>query len=105
MIAHDKTLLENTFFLEGAESLKQAGFVTPEQLSKAKTATPVLKTHNNILVRIGFFLLGCLLYSSIVGVLSLFGLSLAESGYKVMVYFFAAIGLAGSELLARQNYY
>lgn len=105
MIAHDKTLLENTFFLEGAKSLKQAGFVTPEQLAKAKTATPVLKTHNNILVRIGFFLLGCLLYSSIVGVLSLFGLSLAESGYKVMVYFFAAIGLAGSELLARQNYY
>lgn len=47
MIAHDRQLLANTFFIEAASSLKDGGFITKEQLSDAKFKTPRLKTNSN----------------------------------------------------------
>lgn len=106
MIAHDRTLLGNTFFIDGAQTLKEGGFISKSQLEAAKTETPVLKTHRNFLVRIGFFILGSMLYSSIVGVISLFLFTIADiNNYEWAVYLYAMVGLAGSELLARQNFF
>jgi hypothetical protein len=107
MIAHDKQLLANTFFIEGAKSLRDGGFITTEQLNEAKIKTPRLKTNGNLLVRAGFFVLGCLLYSSIVGVISLFGFTIFENmvHYEWAIYSYALVGLAGSELLSREKFF
>lgn len=105
MIAFDKTLLDNTFFVAGAKSLKNGGFLTGEQLLTVKSRFPTLRTQNNILIRIGFFILGCLLYSSIVGMVSLFTMPILEQSYKMMIFVYAAIGLAGTEFFVRKSYY
>ncbi|SCY86410.1 hypothetical protein [Flavobacterium caeni] len=105
MIAYDKTLLANTFFLEGAQTLCDGGFITSEQLAAAHSKTPTLKTHNNLLVRIGFFVLGTLLYSSVVGAASLFVFAILSERYEWALWLYAVVGLAGSEFFARQNFF
>lgn len=105
MIAFDRTLLENTFFVAGAKGFKNGDFLTAEQLLTVKSRFPTLRTQNNILIRIGFFLLGSLLYSSIVGMGSLFTLPILEQNYEAMIFVYAIIGLATTEFLAIQNYY
>ena len=75
MIVHDKNLLNNLFLAEEANSLESGGFISKEQKKFIEKELPVLRSQDNILVRIGFFLLGSLLYSSICGMISLFGLS------------------------------
>lgn len=107
MIAHDKQLLANTFLIESADSLRDGGFITKEQLLAAKFKTPRLKTNSNFLVRIGFMFLGVLLYSSIVGVISLFGITIFQdmTHFEWAIYWYALVGLVGSELLVRQNFF
>ncbi len=105
MIAYDKTRLENTFFLEGAQQLREGGFITREQLASAQGQTPALKTHRNLLVRAGFFLLGSLLYSSISGVVSLFVFTANIDAFKFAIFLYALIGLAGSEFCAKQHFF
>lgn len=105
MIALNKDLLKNTFFIEGAKSLKEAGFITTAQFMSAKVKTPVLKTQSNFLVRLGFLVLGILLYSSIVGVISLFGLTIIEGYFEWVTFLYAIVGLVGIEFLSKQNYF
>lgn len=105
MIALNKDLLRNTFFLENAKTLRDGGFISKEQFLSVKAVTPVLKTQNNFLVRIGFLLLGIFLYSSVAGVVSLFGLAIMEHQFEIFTFVYAIIGLAGIEFLSRQNYY
>lgn len=105
MILLDKSKLENSALIEEAYSLKNAGFIGKEQLDFIKKELPVLNNHKNILVRIGFFLLGCFLYSSLCGVISLLGLSGIEESWKIFPYLFAIIGVVGSEILTKQNYH
>lgn len=104
MIAYDKNLLKNTFLVTEAKALEKARFITKEQFQNAVKALPALKSQHNILIRSGFFILGVFLYSSVSGVLALFGLVNVDLAIG-LVYLFAAIGLVGSELLARQKYY
>ena len=105
MIAINKELLKNTFFVCGAESLREGGFITSEQLRTVRQKYPTLKAQNNPLVRIGFFILGVLLYSSIVGAVSLFAMPVLESNYEIMIFIYAMIGLVGSEFFAKKDYY
>jgi len=106
MIAYDKKLLGNTFFIDGAEALQDGGFITKEQFNEAQVKTPILKTQRNLLVRIGFFFLGTLLYSSIVGVISLLTFSIFElAHFEWAIYSYALVGLVGSELLTQNNYF
>jgi hypothetical protein len=105
MIVYDKTELENVALLEEAHSLKTADFINKEQYSLSKKELAVPKSQNNILIRAGFFLLGCFLYSSICGFISLLSLEGNYENYKVLVFIYSIIGFAGSELLARQKYY
>jgi hypothetical protein len=105
MIAHDKQLLKDLVLLEEANSLQQAGFISKEQKDLIKKQLPDFKNQKNILVRLGFFLLGSFLYSSICGAISLLGLSGEEFFFKICCYIFAVVGFAGAELLTNQKYY
>ena len=105
MIQYDKTELENIFLVEEAYSLKNAGFITKEQYSLILKDLSILKNHKNILIRIGFFLLGSFLYSSICGFLTGITISAFGDNYRILLYIYALIGFAGAELLTRQNYF
>jgi hypothetical protein len=105
MIAYDKNLLKNILLINEAENLQKADFITKEQLDNVSKELPVLKSQNNILIRIGFFLLGVFLYSSICGVVSLLGIDTSNDFFIGLIYVFAIIGFAGTEILAQQKYY
>ncbi|MDQ8015056.1 MAG: hypothetical protein REI96_21605 [Flavobacterium nitrogenifigens] len=105
MIVYNKQLLDNEVLADEANALYKGGFISKEQKKFIEKELPVLKSQNNILVRVGFFLLGCLLYGSICGAISLFGLSAENTFFKICCYIFAAVGFAGVELLANQEYH
>lgn len=104
MIAYDKALLENTFLVTEAVKLKKSGFINDEDLNAIKTQLGSLKTNRNIFVRIGFLLLGFLLYLSIIGVVFLVSLG-SGSNFKVVGFVIAAIGFGILELLCATNYF
>jgi hypothetical protein len=105
MIAHDKQLLNDLALLEEANSLQQAGFINKEQKDLIKKQLPDFKRQKNILVRLGFFLLGSFLYGSICGAISIVGMAGEEYYFKICCYIFAGVGFAGAEFLANQKYY
>lgn len=106
MIVYDKRLLENLRLQEQADSLLQGGFINKVQKRLIEKELPSFKIHYNILIRIGFFLLGAFLYFSIGGAISLFGYNTFPGDYlDICCYIFAFVGLAGSEFFARNNYY
>lgn len=105
MILHDKNLLNNLALVEEAETLQNGGFISKEQTKLIKNALPVFRSQNNILVRLGFFLLGSFLYLSICGAISLIGLSGEDFYFKICCYLFAGVGVVGAEFLANQKYY
>ncbi len=105
MIRHDKQLLNDLAFLDEANSLQNAGFISKDQKDLIKKQLPDFKHQKNILVRLGFFLLGSFLYSSICSAISLLGLSGEEFFFKICCYIFAVVGFAGAEFLANEKYY
>ncbi|MDR7370445.1 hypothetical protein [Flavobacterium aquidurense] len=105
MIAHDKQLLDDLALLEEANSLKNAGFISKEQRDLIKKELSDFHTQKNILVRLGFFLLGSFLYGSICGAISLIGLAGDNVYFNICCYIFAGVGFAGAESLAKQKYY
>lgn len=105
MLAYDKTKLENEALVSEAKVLYKMKFISKAQLAEVSSKLPLLQSNGNILVRIGFFLLGCFLFSSVLGSFMLLFMPLMENNYKVMVYFYALIGLVGTELLAAQYYH
>lgn len=105
MILHDKNLLNNLALVEEAETLQNGGFISKEQTKIIKNALPSFRSQNNILVRLGFFLLGAFLYLSICGAISLIGLSGEDFYFKICCYLFAGVGIIGAEFLANQKYY
>lgn len=105
MIVFDKIKLENSVLIEEADSLKNAGFIGKEQLDFIKKELPELNSHKNILVRIGFFLLGSFLYSSICSAVSLLGISGLDHYWEIFPFIFGIIGIFGSEFLAQKDYH
>jgi multisubunit Na+/H+ antiporter MnhF subunit len=102
MIAYDKTLLDNVYIDEEANRLKESGFISREQYQSIQSQLPRLKSQNNIFIRIGFFILGCMLYSSICGMISLFGVAFIEDAYLPFIYLFAIIGFVAKEFMSRE---
>ncbi|WP_281225769.1 hypothetical protein [Flavobacterium aquiphilum] len=102
MIAYDNTLLDNVYLDEEAHRLKQSGFISEEQYKSFSRQLLKLKSQNNLFIRIAFFILGCLLYSSICGFVSL--LLLATNGNEY-IYFFAIIGFGTKEFMSREMKY
>lgn len=105
MIVYDKALLDNVYIDEEANQLKKSGFISREQYQLISHQLPRLKSQNNIFIRIGFFILGCMLYSSICGMLSLFGVAIIENAYLFFVYLFAIIGFSAKEFMSREMKY
>lgn len=105
MTAVNKQLLENMLLLKEAKKLQKMGFISNDQFDLAKKELPVPSSQYNLLFRIGFFILGSMLYSSISGVITLFTATLTQDNFKITSLFFAIIGLAVSEVLAKKNYY
>lgn len=58
MIVYEKTELQNAALLNEAQSLQKAGFIAKEQYESITKGLVVLKTHDNLLLRILFFILG-----------------------------------------------
>lgn len=104
MIAYDKKLLENTFLVAEAVDMKKSGFLSKEDLDRIKTQLPGLKTNRNIFVRIGFLLLGALLYLSIIGVIALIAFN-RSSDFRMIGFLISIIGFAILEMFCRQNYF
>lgn len=105
MIAYDKKMLDNEALADQADALYKGGFISKEQKKLVEKELPVLKSQKNVLVRIGFFLLGSLLFGSICGAISIFGLQAEHTYFQICCYLFAIIGFVGIELLAKQNYH
>lgn len=105
MIVFDKTLLENTFLVAEAKQLKEKNFISKADLNTIEKELPILKQHNNLLIRFGFFLLGCFLYSSIVGVFSMFFMQALDSNYEWILFLYAIIGFVGCEFFSRMKFY
>ncbi|PIF34043.1 hypothetical protein CLU81_4676 [Flavobacterium sp. 9] len=105
MIVYDKQFLDDLALLGEANSLKEAGFISKEQRDLIKKELPDFRGNSNILVRLGFFLLGAFLYLSVCGAISLLGLSGEQSFFNVCCYIFAIVGFVGAEFLANHKYY
>ena len=65
MIQYDKTDLEHAFLVDEANSLRNAQFIEKLQYNVIHKNLTSLKSQKNILIRIGFFVLGSFLYSSV----------------------------------------
>ncbi|MGH2666566.1 hypothetical protein [Flavobacterium sp.] len=105
MIAVNKELLNNSVLVDEAKNLRNSNFITKGQLDAILLKFPGLKQQHNFLIWIGFFLLGCILYSSIAGTLSLIAISGLSSNYEFLLFIYSLIGFVGCEILAKQNYY
>lgn len=103
MIAFDKTLLDNTFLVDEANSLVDSGFITPEQTKAFAKVTQTLKTNDNVLIRIMMFLLGCLAYGSACGFLSLLMINGLDSNWEFLLLVFALIGFIGQEFVLAKS--
>ena len=104
MLAYNKELLENGLLLTEAKRLFKMKFISKEQLTTIVQQLPQLQS-SNIFIRIGFFILGLFLFSSITGFLMLFLSNLISSNYEVLIYIYAFIALVGSEVFARKLYF
>ena len=107
MIVYNKTILENTFLVSEAIHLKDAQFINVESLNFIKQKLETLKTSRNIFARIGFFLLGTLLFSSIFGLFAFITLSLNNVVYDeyYLGILFSIIGIVLLELICNMNFY
>ncbi|MBE8724186.1 hypothetical protein [Flavobacterium hungaricum] len=105
MIIYDKNILDNEALDDQAAALYSGGFISKEQRKLIEKELPSFKKQNNILVRLGFFLLGSFLYLSICGVISLIALSGNDDFLDICCYLFAIVGFVGAALLAKRNYH
>jgi hypothetical protein len=106
MIAYDKSLLEATFLIDETQILEEAAFITNEQAVTHCKDLNALKSQKNLLIRIGLYVLGVILYSSICGTFSLFAMSAIEHYYQILFLLFGIIGVIGSEYMSRSlNYF
>lgn len=105
MIVYNKTSLDKTLLVDEASSLKESGFIDSTQYRSIIGELSILKRHKNILIRLGFFLLGSFLYSSICGMLSIFSTNFEIFNYDDLLFAYSIIGFVGIEFLAKQKYY
>lgn len=105
MQAYHKDLLENEAMISNAKSLFIQKFISKEQLNEVTSKLVSLDTNSNLLVRFGFFLLGCFLFSSIVGSVSLLFIPLLDSNYQIVPFFYFGVGIIVLEILVHKNYF
>src|SRR5690349_9096817 len=101
----DKTRLENTILKSEAHSLFKGGLISKEQKEVIEAQLPSYKKQN-ILVRIGLFILGGLFYSSCCGLFTFITVVGGNDHYGWTFLVFAAFGFFILEYVIRKwNYY
>lgn len=105
MLAYRKDLLENEAMVSNAKSLYEQKFIYKEQLNEVTSTLDSLDSNSNILVRFGFFLLGCFLFSSIIGSFSLVFMPAIDTNYLLLPFIFFIIGTVVLEILTKKNYF
>lgn len=105
MTVYNKSDLENNLLNQEAQLLLDMKFISKEKQKNISNKLNFFKSTENWFVRFGFFLLGCLLFSSILGSFSFFMMPIFEHNYKFAPYIYFVFGVIGIEYLARQNYF
>ena len=106
MLVSNFNNIQNHFLLEEMEKLEAQDFVTKEQFNELKVSTISTKTNSNFLIRIGFFLLGNFLISSVLGFVALFLSVLNDQNVIAICFMLAAIGsIVATEVLYDKNYF
>jgi hypothetical protein len=105
MIVYSKIELKNSALQDEAQSLLKSGFISKEQYDHFSKDLVVPKTHENLLIRALFLLLGVFLYSSICGFFALSAMDNLDTHYEYLVFFFAFIGFAATELLGQSRFF
>lgn len=107
MITFNKTLLHSTFLVDEASKLKDFGFITTDDFDLIKDQNPILKSNKNILMRLGFVILGAFLFASIMGVIAFFSLSLdniLNSYLPILFGVSALLGFFACEIISKDHY-
>ncbi|HSD15426.1 MAG TPA: hypothetical protein VLB74_12315 [Flavobacterium sp.] len=105
MLAYNKEILENEALAAQAKELYRMKFIPKTQLQDIISQLTLFHSSSNLLVRVGFFLLGCLLLSAITGFLALvFGSSIG-SNFEYLIFVYGIIGVIGAEFLAKAGYF
>lgn len=106
MLASNFIHIQNHFLLEEVEKLEALDFVSKDQCNEIKQTTKDTKTNSTILVRIGFFLLGNFLISSVLGFFALFINAFDHQNTFAFWFLLAAIGsVVVSEFIYKKNYF
>ena len=106
MLASNFINIQNHFLLEEVEKLETQDIVSKEQWKEIKNKTTTTKTNSNILVRIGFFLLGNFLISSLLGFFALFlNLIDSQNAYAFWFLLATASSIIISEMIYKKNYF
>ena len=106
MLASNFIHIQNHFLLEEVEKLEALDFVSKDQWNEIKQTTKDTKTNSTILVRIGFFLLGNFLISSVLGFFALFINAFDHQNTFAFWFLLAAIGsVMVSEFIYKKNYF
>ena len=105
MIVYSKIELSNSALKDEAQSLHKAGFISKEQCDYFSKDLVIPKTNSNLLVRALFSILGVFLYSSICGFFALTAMDNLDNYYAYLIFFYAIIGFAGAEILARSKFF
>lgn len=105
MQAYNREILDNEVLATQAKRLYRMKFIPKAQLQDITSRLTLFHSNDNVLIRIGFFLLGCLLLSAVAGFLALFFGTLFSSDFENIVFVYGFIGVIGAEFLARLGYY
>ena len=105
MQAYNKYDLENYFLAEEAKKLYQKKFLPKEQLQKISTQLVQLKSNSNIFFRIGFFLLGNFLFSSVISAFAVILLQAITDQYQIIFFLYAIVAYIGLEVLVRMKFF
>ncbi|MGX7667925.1 hypothetical protein [Flavobacterium pedocola] len=105
MLAYNKETMNNEMLATQAKSLYQMKFIPKKQLQDITSRLTLFNSSGNLLVRIGFFLLGCLLISAIIGFLALFAFPILDNDVENILFVYGIIGVVGAEFVARAGYF
>lgn len=104
MHPYHKTKLQNSFLAKTVKQLYRMNFISKTQQDAFFEENTFLKSSDNILIRVCFFLLGCFLFlSAIAGCFPLY--MIVENYPRLIPYLIAFFGFIGLELLARSDYF
>lgn len=105
MQAHDKIDIENYFLAEEAKNLYKKKFLSKEQLNVITSQLVQLKSNTNIFFRIGFFLLGIFLFSSVVSAIAVILMQIITNDYQVIFFLYSIVAYIGIEVLVKMKFF